>query len=124
MENELKEPIELFGYECGPGWMSLVEKAQEIIDEWNERHPDHQGGPLKFSQVKEKWGLLCMYLNFYPNEETEEAIIMLENESKHYCEYCGTDKDVKTERTHGWIMTLCQQCRTKELERYKNMLKK
>lgn len=127
MENnsqELKTPFELFGYECGEGWWPLIKKAQEIIDEWNERHPDDERGPLKFAQVKEKWGSLCLYLNFYPDEETEEAIIILENESKHYCEQCGTFEGVKLEETHGWYMTLCPKCREKELERYKNMSKK
>lgn len=123
-EKELHTPFELFGYECGPGWMPLVEKAQEIIDEWNEQHPNHQGGPLKFSQVKEKWGSLCMYLNFYPDEETEEAIIILENESKHYCEHCGTSENVKLEQTHGWYMTLCPKCRQEEIERYGRYLNK
>ena len=130
MENELKEPIELFGIECGEGWLPIIKEAKALVDDWNSKHIDEQGNfntwggeKLEFVQIKEKWGELCLYLNFYPDELFDE-IRELERKSLHFCEFCGTDKDVKTEWTHNWIMTLCPECREKELERYKNMFKK
>ena len=35
---------------------------------------------------------------------------------------CGIDKNVKTEWTNGYVMTLCDECRKKELENLENDL--
>lgn len=129
MENELKEPIELFGYECGDGWLPLINEAKQLIDEWNEQHAvgdetDTWGGEkLEFVQVKEKWGELCIYCNFYP-DSLYEKFRELEQKSLHVCEFCGTDKDVKTEKTHGWYMTLCPECRKAEIEKFNKRYEK
>lgn len=126
-EKELLSPYELFGCEFGPGWNSLFEEAKQIIDEWNEKHKDGLdtwgGYKLEFSQVKEKWGELCIYLNFYP-DEIYDKLVELEQRSRHICEHCGSTENVTQEKTHGWYMTLCPECRKKELERYNNIYKK
>jgi len=108
-------------YECGDGWLPLIEKAKTIINKYNLSHPDCE--PLEFTQIKEKWGGLCLYLNYYVAEISDQ-IHELENMSFGICEHCGTDKDVKTEWTHGWIMTLCDECRKKELEDFYNRFNK
>lgn len=126
-EKELFTPFELFGYECGPGWLPLVEEAKKLVDEWNENHKNGEdswgGWKLEFSQVKEKWGALCLYLNFYP-DELFDKMRDLEERSRHICEHCGTEENVTLEKTHNWYMTLCPECRKKELERYNNIYKK
>ena len=79
--------------------------------------------PLEFIQIKEKWGGLRIYLNYYV-PEIADKIHELEGKSLHIYEHCGTIKNVKSDWTHGWIMTLCDKCREEELEqfnsRYKN----
>ena len=119
--NDTKEPFELFGYECGPGWFPIIKEAKQLIDEWNKEHNDGAdswgGEKLKFVQVKEKWGELCLYLNFYP-DGIFEKILALQMKSLKYCEQCGSDKDVKTDWTHHWLMTLCPECRWKEEKRW------
>ena len=40
-----------------------------------------------------------------------------------FCENCGCDKNVKTEWTHGWVMTLCDECRKKEIEEFNKQFK-
>lgn len=128
MENkcDIKEPIELFGYECGNGWLPLINEAQILIDKWNQKHQDGfdtwGGEKLRFVQVKEKWGALCIYLNFYPDELVGK-MIDLEERSRHICEQCGSTENVTLEKTHGWYMTLCPECRRKEIERFKNIFK-
>lgn len=123
MEN-VKTPFELFGYECGQGWFPLIKEAKQLVDEWNEKHLDGidswGGYKLEFSQVKEKWGELCIYLNFYP-DSLFDKMLELSERSRHICEQCGTTEDVTLEKTHGWYMTLCPECRKKEIERYNSL---
>lgn len=115
MENiNLKEPIELFGYECGDGWLPYIKEAQELIDKYNEEHPNEN--PVEFVQVKEKWGVLNIYLNRYP-DDMHTKIWEIEQKSYDTCEFCGA-KSATTKSTHGWIMTLCDKCRYEEIKRY------
>lgn len=106
-------------YECGDGWIPLIEDAKTIIAKYNQRLKDEHlaGEPLEFVQIKEKWGGLCLYLNYYV-PEISEKIHEIEGKSYGICEHCGTDQNVKTLRTHGWVMTLCDNCRQAENERY------
>ena len=118
--NEIKTPMELFGYDCGDGWFPLIKEAKQLIDEWNEQHSGVE--PLKFVQIKEKWGGLCLYLNYYP-DDLYDKIHDLEKQSLYICEDCGSDKHVSTEWTHNWLMTLCPDCRNKEIHKFENHAK-
>ena len=112
-------------YECGDGWIPLIEEAKTIIAKYNQKlkEEDLDAEPLEFIQIKEKWGGLRIYLNYYV-QEIADQIYELESKSLNICEHCGTNKNVKRDWTHGWIMTLCDKCREEELEqfnsRYKN----
>lgn len=108
-------------YDCGYGWEKLIKKAERIVDLYNYFHPDMEF-PLDFFQIKEKWGGLCLYLNQYI-PEVSNKIHNIEGKSYHYCEHCGTNKNVKTKPFHGWYMTLCDDCRKKEEEWYENYYK-
>ena len=121
----IKTPFELFDYECGEGWLPLIGRAKEAIDKWNTEHKnDEDFTKLEFIQVKEKWGLLCIYLNHYP-EGFHDLLLNLENESANICESCGKHEDYKlTSKVHGWYMSLCDDCKAKEIERYNTLLSK
>jgi hypothetical protein len=119
-EKKLKEPIELFGYECGDGWLPYIQEAQDLLDDYNKEHPDEE--PLEFVQVKEKWGTLNIYLNRYPNG-IHDKIWEIEKKSYDTCELCGA-KGAKNTNTHGWYMTLCDKCREEELKQYHERFKK
>ena len=108
-------------YEFGDGWLPLVENAKTIIAKYNKEHPDLVP-PLEFTQIKEKWGGLRLYLNMY-FPDIEYQIHELEDKSYDICEHCGCDKNVKTEWTHGWVMTLCDDCRKKEIEEFNKQFK-
>lgn len=112
--NDLKEPIELFGYECADGWLPYIKEAQELINKYNEEHPNEN--PVKFVQVKEKWGVLNIYLNRYP-DDMHTKIREIEQKSYDTCEFCGA-KGATTKSTHRWLMTLCDKCREDEIKRY------
>lgn len=108
-------------YECGNGWIALIEQAKTIVAQYNLKHPNDE--PIKFTQIKEKWGGLRLYINYYVPELTHH-LQALENKSFEICEHCGTNKNVKTEYTHGWLMTLCDECRKKELENFYQLKEK
>ena len=57
----------------------------------------------KFSQIKEKFGSLCLYCFSTPS-----SIRILEDASHLTCEECGSSKDIGN--TSGWIKTLCKEC--------------
>lgn len=95
-------------YECGDGWLPLIKEAENIVEQYNKKHKNTE--PLEFLQIKEKWGGLRMYLNYYVPEIADQ-IHELEGKSFNICEHCGTNKNVKRDWTHGWIMTLCDKCR-------------
>lgn len=111
-------------YECGDGWIPLIEEAKTIVAKYNQKLNDEHlaGEPLKFIQIKEKWGGLRLYLNYHVPEIADQ-IHELEDKSLDICEQCGTNKNVKREWTHGWVMTLCDKCREEELERFNSRFK-
>ena len=64
-------------YECGDGWIPLIEEAKTIIAKYNQKikEEDLDTEPLEFIQIKEKWGGLRIYINYY-------VIILLQGGSK------------------------------------------
>lgn len=108
----MKTPFELFGVECDKGWYPLVQRAIAAVARYNGiNRADPDLGPVEFAQIKEKRGGLRLYLNYYPSRELENEIRDIEHESYSICERCGSKKNVTTEPSHGWVMTLCDKCR-------------
>lgn len=107
-------------YECGDGWLSLIEEGKSIVEKYNNEHPELEF-PLEFTQIKEKWGGLYMYLNQHIPEINDKIRDLL-LDSYNVCEQCGTRKNVSKEWTHGWVMTLCDECRKKEIETFNEKL--
>ena len=107
-------------YECGKGWDQLILEAEALVEKYNIEHPDNEY-PVEFTDIKEKWGYLHLYLNYYP-DDLHNKLLQIEEKSKTICEYCG--KPGNTVKLHGWIYTLCKDCQEKEIERYKNIFNK
>jgi len=59
---------------------------------------------FKFSQIKEKYGSLCLYCISTPS-----IIDILENASHTICEECGSTREIGN-TSGGWIKTLCKEC--------------
>ena len=85
------------GFECGNGWKDILDRLFAKIKD-----------DTKVVQVKEKWGLLRVYVDTATNE-TYNAIDEAERESAKTCEECGSTEGVTT--AGGWLKTLCQKCR-------------
>ncbi len=74
-----------FGFMCGDGWFTLIDTLCERLQFWT----DHNQAPqIVATQVKEKWGELCFYVQC-SNEEQQGMITMAEAMSGHICEECG-----------------------------------
>ena len=109
-----------WGIEAGNGWYDIISsvcwmiKQHEDNVKWQTEYkqktePDYQSDyfPVKFDQVKEKYGGLRLYFSG-GDEYVEGLVSMGEAMSYKICEVCG-NKGKPNEG--GWISTLCDGCR-------------
>lgn len=113
-ENKLKTPFELFDVECGKGWYPLIEPIFNYIEEYNKDKKEED--KIEILQVKEKFGGLRFYTNFYTDDLRK---LIREAESKSYttCELCGTTDNIGY--TSGYILTICEDCHKKQMSHLK-----
>lgn len=101
-------PYALFGIECNDGWYQILHKASGELHRLIKALPSDQWQFYKVDQIKEKWGLLRIYLSC-ETEEMDRIIREAETASETTCEDCG---DPGKTRAGGWIRTLCDACHT------------
>ena len=125
-ENRLKSPRESclsFGIECNLGWYEIISnvcwmiKQHEQNKEWNTKFLEKNDPerlvslpeyfPVKFDQVKEKYGGLRLYFSG-GDDYVEGLVSMAEAMSYNICEVCGNKGQPNK---GGWISTLCESCR-------------
>ena len=114
-----------FGCEVGNGWYEIISNVCWMIKqhEDNKRYrkeylekndPEKLASlpeyfPVKFDQVKEKYGGLRLYFSG-GDEYVEGLISMAEAISYTICEVCGNKGQPNK---GGWITTLCESCKDK-----------
>lgn len=103
--NNPQWPFELFDIECEDGWKKLYEPIIEYIQEYNKTHEDN---PIEIHQIKEKYGSLRFYTNYY-TEDLRKMIDNAEHESYYTCEICGKYIDQPIVKNH-WIYPFCKEC--------------
>ena len=101
--SKLYTPFELFGVEVGKGWWPLVEPIYNRIQALNEA-----GANIEITQVKEKWGELCIYVSGAP-DEIYDMIREAEKKSHYICEKCGKPAE-RVISEPFWVYTLCPDC--------------
>jgi hypothetical protein len=125
--NRTKSPMEScmsFGIECNNGWYELlssicwrisqhektIESTKRIFEDKPEQIKEElEYYPVKFDQIKEKFGGLRVY--FTGGDDYVEGVIgMAEEYSYKVCEVCGNSGKPNK---GGWITTLCDSCRAK-----------
>jgi len=110
-----------FYFECDNGWFELIKLVCVGMNNYKKNFKI-----LKFVQIKEKFGLLRIYIkseynninhNFDKNnlDNIQNFIYSIEEISSIVCEKCGqikTDKrNVGIKIVHGWWKkTLCGKC--------------
>jgi len=115
MEKKFKKKYpELFSedfiYECGDGWLEIIEKVCEKITwamnaplaELTEPYPK-----TKIIRIKEKFGALEIYLSEY-HPYYDKIIRSARFKSMTICEICG--KKGRLKGKNGWWMTRCKEC--------------
>ena len=118
-----KSPMETpmaFGIECNLGWYDLIDSVcwdiknhEENITrqtQWKLKdNPEYkcEYHPVRFDQVKEKYGGLRLYYSGGDDFVTG-LTHFAESMSYKICEVCG-NKGRPNEK--GWISTLCDACR-------------
>ena len=111
-----------WGCEVGNGWYELlssvcwricqheknIEDTKRILADQPEKiKAELEYFPVKFDQVKEKYGGLRIY--FTGGDDYVDGIIsMAEEYSYKVCEVCG---NAGKPNKGGWITTLCESCR-------------
>jgi hypothetical protein len=115
-----------WGIECNNGWYELLSSVcwrifqheNNIADRVRIRNENNKENdqsdldyvPVKFDQIKEKFGGLRIY--FSGGDDYVEGVIgMAEEMSYKICEVCGNSGKPNK---GGWITTLCNNCRNKD----------
>lgn len=106
-----------WGIECNNGWYDIISsvcwriKQHEDNIKWQTEYkqktePDYKSEyfPVKFDQIKEKYGGLRMYFSG-GDEYVGGLISMAEAVSYKICEVCGNKGESNKQ---GWISTLCE----------------
>lgn len=113
--NKDKTPMEscmVWGIECGDGWYNIldslcymIKQHEENIQDRKNHYPDEKVEyfPVKFDQVKEKYGGLRVYFSG-GDDYVEGLVSMAESISYKTCEVCGSPGKPND---GGWISTLC-----------------
>ena len=101
----MKTSYESFGIECGKGWHDEIKVVIDYIENYNKDKNDDK--KICILQIKEKFGGLRIYCNFYTNE-LESLIRNAEQNCEHICELCGSKENIG--KTLGWITTCCKDC--------------
>ena len=113
-----------WGCEVGNGWYELlssvcwrifqheknIEDRKRILADQPEKiKAELEYFPIKFDQIKEKYGGLRVYYSG-GNNYVRGVISMAEEYSYKVCEVCGNSGKPNK---GGWITTLCESCREK-----------
>ncbi len=99
-----------WGMEHGDGWEPLV---REMCGRISLLLASELGARAEFSQIKEKYGTLRVYIDCWCsaklNEKIEGVIDEIEERSAEVCEVCSATP-AKLKARGGWYRTLCPQC--------------
>jgi hypothetical protein len=105
--NERRNPVAMFGFECGDGWYKILEQLISHIDHYLNHKYKGEQTDFEIVQIKEKFGGLRFYVH-NADDVIHELIRFTENLSYRTCEYCGSNQNVM--RSKGWIVTACKDC--------------
>jgi hypothetical protein len=130
--NRHKSPREScmsWGCECSIGWYDILSSLCWMISQheenivWNtefkqKTEPDYKSDyvPVKFDQIKEKFGGLRVYYSG-GDGYVGGLVGMASAMSYKICEACG---ERGSPNKGGWIVTLCDGCRNKPYDQTTN----
>jgi hypothetical protein len=98
------------GFAIADGWEQLLRQLLAEIEHERLKMPPEQAAKVMLTCVKEKWGVLRVYVA-NANDEIRAACDRIEEASFGVCEECGATGDDVYPDGGGWIRTLCPSCR-------------
>lgn len=93
-----------FGFECGDGWIFILEDLFAKIDEEVKKA---QLASFQVVQVKEKFGELVVYVDG-GNDAIDALIVAASKRAAVTCEDCG--KPGRMREFNEWYRTECSKC--------------
>lgn len=90
-------------FECGDGWLDLLYRISHALS----AHAESAGLDVVATQVKEKFGMLRIYVDG-GDEEVDRLLDDGELESATICEVCGAPGTLSNS---GRCSTRCESCR-------------
>lgn len=106
------------GIECGDGWFNLIDLASKEIEEEISSLTKEDQEQFRYSQIKEKFGILVIYLEKY-TDALSNIVSKYTSLSCETCMHCGKHSGptpFKASKINNYIMTLCNSCYKKEKE--------
>ena len=100
-----------FYFQCGDGWFDLLHYTCRVL----KSYAGNDEAYIHFTQVKEKFGLLRIYIDCGCDANYQQAwgvTTMAEAASALICEECGERS--KLQNHSGWLSTLCDRCIKKD----------
>lgn len=88
-----------WGCDCDDGWYSLIYETCERLEKLND-------DTISFSQIKEKYGELRIYLNG-GNDKAYDIVDEALEKSHTICEVCSAEGSMCS--NGGWYKTLCKK---------------
>lgn len=98
----------------GQGWYTIVRDLCLTIKALNETKYHDTPSKIKIEQIKEKFGLLRIYLNKNDDDELKRIISKAIEATSITCESCGKMGKI---REDGWIRVRCDSCEEWESKR-------
>ena len=97
----------------GKGWHLLLEAFFQAVEHDKTWNPNSGFAHAVVTQVKEKYGVLCIYFNSIGTQHggydrVEGFVDALCSMSSRFCEACGQAGETRDRRFH--ILTLCDKC--------------
>jgi len=119
------------GFECGNGWMPLIDSLCHNIQTHIDGHNKYLQKGEKIipqfiaTQVKEKFGALRIYHDG-GDDYCRGLVDMAASWSWNACELCGKGGKRHVGHTKGWIGSICDECseKTKRPIKYDTEVKK
>ncbi|WP_079912986.1 hypothetical protein [Paenibacillus sp. 32352] len=100
-----------YGFQIGDGWFGLLENLFSEIEELYKSRD--LAIEIELRQVKEKFGVLTIYLN-NALDEVYELTDKYAEQSKTVCYSCGRAGSYR--RIGGWWITMCDPCTEQRIE--------
>jgi len=110
VDKPVTQTLICFGCECDDGWFTILYELCTELTVMAQKEGPEREEVLRFTQIKEKYGELCVYTQG-TTDEMQTVIDKAEAKSSKVCEQCG--KKGSIDNNHYWLKTLCPGCKKK-----------